>query len=315
MKLPHAIDSMIDLNGISLNGPVALAPIAGYSDAPFRRICVRHGASMVVTELVSAEGIVRRIPKSLEYLRFSDDERPLFIQIFGSDPATMAEAAKVAAEYNPDGIDINMGCPARKVVTGGAGSALLRDPEKAASVAKAVVEAVNLPVSAKIRIGWDHHQRNYIDVSRALEDGGISFLTVHGRTRAQQYSGEADWDAIGEIASALSIPVIGNGDIDSHDEGLRKMKEYHCRAVMVGRGAIGNPWIFSGAVPTLQERIDEALAHLDAMIEFAADHGVIMMRKHLAKYIHGIRNASKVRTEIMKATTREGIVRALSMLG
>ncbi|HPA73110.1 MAG TPA: tRNA-dihydrouridine synthase family protein, partial [Spirochaetota bacterium] len=241
---------MISVKGLALDGSLILAPMAGYTDSVYRRIARRHGAALTVTELISAEGIVRLNKKTKKLLHFTDAERPLGIQIFGNSPEVMGEAARAVGEMGPDLIDINMGCCSQKVCQSGMGAALLKDPAALGRIAESVVKSVRLPVSAKIRIGWDFASRNYREVVSALEGAGVDFITVHGRTRSQMYSGEADWDIIGEIASASRLPIVGNGDIGSHGEALRRLAESGCAAVMVGRGAVGNPWVFSGKAPS-----------------------------------------------------------------
>ena len=298
---------MVELGKIKLAGPLVLAPIAGFTDSPFRKICVRHGCGLTMTELISAEGIVRRNRKTMDLLKFTADERPFAIQIFGKKPETLAAAAEVVESLSPDIIDINMGCPARKVVGSGNGASLLRDPLLVAGIAEAVVKATKLPVSAKIRIGWDGANLNYMEVVKALEGSGVSMIIVHGRTREQQYSGKADWNIIREIREKASVPVIGNGDIDSFDMARERMEFSGCPAVMIGRGAIGNPWIFSGRKPELHEIIETVKLHLDLMLDEYGNRGIHMMRKHIVRYIHGTKNAARVRSAIVRATGREEI--------
>jgi tRNA-dihydrouridine synthase B len=305
---------MIELGRIKLSGPLVLAPIAGFTDSPFRKICVSHGCGLTMTELISAEGIVRKNKKTMDLLKFTDGERPFAIQIFGRKPETMAAAAEVVETLSPDLIDINMGCPARKVVGSGNGAALLREPQLVNKIAEAVVKKTKLPLSAKIRIGWDDLSLNYLDVVKALEDAGISMIIVHGRTRAQQYSGKADWNVIKEIREKASVPVIGNGDIDSYKTAYEMMEYSGCPAVMIGRGAIGNPWIFSGRTPEPREIIETVKLHLDLMLDEYGNRGIHMMRKHIVRYIHGTKNAAKARSAIVKATGREEIINILDSL-
>jgi len=305
---------MIEIGKLKLQSPLVLAPIAGFTDSPFRRICVSHGCALTMTELISAEGIVRKNKKTMDLLKFTDMERPFAIQIFGRKPETLAEAAAVAESLEPDLIDINMGCPARKVVGSGNGAALLREPALVARIAEAVVKKTKIPVSAKIRTGWDESSLNYMDVVKALEDSGISFIIVHGRTRVQQYTGHADWNIIREIREKSSIPVIGNGDIDSYEKALEMMEFSGCPAVMIGRGAIGNPWIFSGRKPEMHEIIETIKLHLDLMLDEYGNRGIHMMRKHIVRYIHGIKNAARARSLIVKATGREEIIDILNEL-
>lgn len=305
---------MINLGTITAAGPIMLAPIAGFFDSPCRRIARRHGAGLTVTELVSAEGIVRMNRKTADLLRFDPEERPLAIQIFGNRPDLMAEAAGIVEGLGPDFIDINMGCPARRICNSGSGAALLLDPDMAHSIAAAMVQRVKLPVTAKIRVGWDDERRGYRDIVKALEDAGVAAIFVHGRTRAQQYAGTADWDVIAEIAAMARVPVVGNGDIRTHAEALERMASSGCSAVMIGRGAIGNPWIFSGRVPTLAEVVAQIKEHLDVMIDFYGERGIMLMRKHVVRYIHAFRGARHVRRDLVVSEDRGEIHRILDSL-
>ena len=299
----------VNLGKIEVSSGILLAPVAGFTDSPFRRIARRHGAGLVVTELVSAEGIVRKNRKTEALLKFHADERPLAIQIFGKDPSVMAHAAAVVGEYKPDLIDLNMGCPSPKICNAGNGSgaALLLHPDKIEAIAKAVVQSVKIPVSAKIRIGWDEKNKNFLEVIKALEQGGISLVFVHGRTRSQYYGGTADWDAIRAIREESSIPVVGNGDIGSLDEAQDRINSSGCPAVMIGRAALGNPWIFCGTKPSIREIVDQAKEHLGMMLDFYGERGLILMRKHFVKYVHAVRNASKIRSRLVTSTQRDEI--------
>lgn len=305
---------MLELGRIKLASPLVLAPIAGFTDSPFRKICISHGCGLTMTELISAEGIVRKNKKTMDLLKFTAEERPFAIQIFGRKPETMAAAAEVVESLSPDLIDINMGCPARKVVGSGNGASLLREPQLVNRIAEAVVKKTKLPVSAKIRIGWDESSLNYMDVVKALEDSGVSMIIVHGRTRAQQYSGKADWNVIREIREKSSVPIIGNGDIDSYKMAHEMMEFSGCPAVMIGRGAIGNPWIFSGRTPDSLEIIETIKMHLNLMLDEYGNRGIHMMRKHIVRYIHGTKNAAKARSAIVTASSREDIISILDKL-
>lgn len=300
------------LGNVEIKSKLLLAPIAGFTDSPYRRIVRRHGAGLVMTELVSANGIIRNNKKTMEYLYFHETERPLGIQIFGNDPGVMARAASIVEKYSPDFIDINMGCPARKVCAGGGGAALMLDPDRVYAVASAVVGAVRLPVTAKIRLGWNNSHMNHNETVAALSESGITAVFVHGRTREQMYSGEADWEKITQIRETSAVPVIGNGDIRSYGDAFDKMALSGCAAVMIGRGALGNPWIFSGIEPDMSMIIAQIEEHLDLMLSFYGDYGIILMRKHLVKYIHDIRGASKIRSSLVHAKTRDDIHSALS---
>lgn len=305
---------MQDLKNFNLKSPLLLAPIAGYTDSPFRTICVKHGCGLTMTELISAEGIIRNNKKTMELLAFTEEERPIAIQIFGRKPEVMAEAASIVSLLKPDFIDINMGCPARKVCGSGNGAFLLKNPDLVFRIAESVVRSTTLPVTAKIRTGWDGNSMTYMEVAKALEASGVKFITVHGRTRAQQYSGSADWDIIRKICSEIRIPVVGNGDIDSYEKAFRMMEFSGCGAVMIGRGALGNPWIFSGKKPAIPEIIQQVKEHLDLMLEVYGNRGIQMMRKHIVKYINGIKNAAKARTLLVQAADKNEIHRILDNL-
>ncbi len=305
---------MITLGNISLAGPLILAPIAGFNDSSSRRIARRHGAGLVVTELISAEGIVRNNKKTMDLLRFHEEERPVAIQIFGNRADLMAEAAVIVEGLGPDMIDVNMGCPARRICASGSGAALLNDPSLIFDITQSIVKRVRIPVTAKIRIGSDHGSLTYPDTVKALEDAGISMIFVHGRTRAQQYGGKADWDIIRSIVEESHVPVVGNGDIQSYNEAHERMVYSGCPAVMIGRGAIGNPWIFSGKIPEPSEMIAQIKDHMDLMIDCYGDRGIILMRKHFVRYIHAFRGAKNIRKDLVVATDRDMICRILDLL-
>ena len=304
----------VRLGRLNAAGPLMLAPIAGFTDSPFRRIARRYGAGFVVTELISAEGIVRMNRKTAGLLRFAPEERPLAVQIFGNRPDVVAEAAARVEEMGPDCIDLNMGCPARRVCGSGSGAALLLEPKKIYAIVSSVAKRVRLPVSAKIRIGWDERTLTYRETVRALEDAGVSFITVHGRTKAQGYGGTADWNTIAEIASASRVPIVGNGDIRSHEQAWQRLASSGCRAVMIGRGALGNPWIFSGEAPGLPEIAAQILDHLDMMLSHYGDGGLILMRKHAAHYLrrfHGARHLRSLLVTAEDVSTFREILRAI----
>ena len=248
---------MIKIKDLEIDGELVLAPMAGFTDSPFRRIARKHGASLTFTELISSEGIVRSNRKTLELFRYTGEERPIGIQIIGKDPIVMGDAARIVEEMNPDLIDINVGCPDRKVSRNGSGAALLGNPRLLDLIVKSVVRSVKKPVSAKIRIGLDNENKNYLEIVKLLEDSGISMISVHGRTKAQMFCGKADWDIIKKVRENSRVPIIGNGDVRSHLEARERLKFSGCNAVMIGRGAIGNPWILSGHNPTVREIIDQ----------------------------------------------------------
>ncbi len=290
---------MFKIKDLEIHGDMVLAPLAGYTDSPYRRLARSHGAAMVFTELISAEGIVRNSAKTLDLTRFTGEERPVGIQLFGKDPEVMGEAALRIEELAPDLIDINLGCCAQRICSNGGGASLLRDLGLVEKIVTAIINKVSLPVSAKIRLGWDENSKNYRETVKCLEGTGIALISVHGRTRAQKYGNSADWTAIKEIAEQARVPVVGNGDIRSFDEARTRLKESGCSAVMIGRGAIGNPWIFSGVFPDTGEMISQIKRHLRLMRDYYGEYGTILMRKHLVKYIHGIRNAAVIRGKIM----------------
>lgn len=290
-----------------------LAPLCGVTDRPYRSICALQGCKCGYTEMVSAMGFLCAPvgqPATYSLLERGETEKKLILQLFGRDPDTVAEAAARLAETGKyDGIDINMGCPAHKIAPSGEGCGLMRTPDVADRMIRRTVASCDLPVSVKMRIGWDRYSVNAVDFARMAEDAGVSEITVHGRTREQQYSGEADWDIIGEVKNSVSVPVIGNGDIFDAETGLRRMKDYGVDGIMIGRGAMGNPWIFrdlnalsSGQEIkeiTAEERLETIRLHYRMMLEWKPEYiAVREMRKHIAWYLHGIRGASKMRVQI-----------------
>ncbi len=233
---------------LSFHGPFGLAPMAGLTDTAFRRLVKRQGGcGLVVTEMVSSEGLVRGLDRTLEYAEFTEEERPVAVQVFGGDPERMALAARVVERIGANAVDVNMGCPVPKVAKGLAGCSLMRDPVRAAAIVEAMAQAVSIPVTVKMRTGWDERGVNAADLARRLERAGAAAVTVHGRTAAQGYRGRADWDEIGRVARAVSIPVLGNGDLVEPGDLVRRMEETGVAGVLVGRGAVANPWIFAQA--------------------------------------------------------------------
>ena len=290
-----------------------LAPLCGVTDRPYRSICALQGCECGYTEMVSAMGFLCAPvgqPATYSLLERGERENKLILQLFGRDPDTVAEAAARLAETGKyDGIDINMGCPAHKIAPSGEGCGLMRTPDVADRMIRRTVASCGLPVSVKMRIGWDRYSVNAVDFARMAEDAGVSEITIHGRTREQQYSGEADWDIIGEVKNSVSVPVIGNGDIFDAETGLCRMKDYGVDGIMIGRGAMGNPWIFrdlnalsSGQEIreiTAEERLETIRLHYRMMLEWKPEYiAVREMRKHIAWYLHGIRGASKMRVQI-----------------
>jgi len=298
--------------------PLFLAPMAGVSDRIFRQLCKEHGADVLTTEFVSAEGIFRRNQRTREYLEFDEIERPIGVQLFGADASHMAEAAKQVVDWvRPDFIDLNFGCPVNKVVSRNGGSALLKDCPTLASVAESVVRAIApLPATAKIRIGWDSDSVNAVRVARILEECGIAALTVHGRTRAQGYSGTADWNVIGEVAAAVLVPVIGNGDLTSANEVARRKRETGIAGAMIGRAAMSTPWIFretkaymengsTVAPPTPDERWKLILRHCEMIVaEWGVEELAIRsMRSRLMAYSKSMPEAKRLREKFSQVST------------
>ncbi|HPT15021.1 MAG TPA: tRNA dihydrouridine synthase DusB [Bacteroidales bacterium] len=309
--------------------PVLLAPLEDITDSAFRVICRRFGASMVYTEFISSEGLVRDARKSNDKLIFREEERPLGIQIFGSDPEAMKQAAIRAARANPEVIDINFGCPVRKVAMKGAGAALLKDVPLMVKITREVVRSTTIPVTVKTRLGWDDSQKNIVGIAEQLQDTGIAAITIHGRTRAQLYSGIADWTLIGEVKNnpRMTIPVIGNGDITDAALAFRMRDRFGVDAVMIGRAAIGNPWIFrdieifrkTGAIPgpaTLSERISVCLDHLRHSIDSKGEYkAVVEMRRHYAGYFRGLPDFKKYRVQLLTLRSEAEIMDLLSQIG
>ncbi len=306
--------------------PLYLAPQAGVSESPFRRLCRRFGADVVVSEFVSAAGIVRDSPRSHGYLRFDDAERPIGIQIFGSDPAVMADAAALVADvYAPDYIDINFGCPVKKVVKRNGGSGCLRDLDLVERIIRAVDDATRLPTTVKIRSGFDESTRNPVGIALRCQDAGARVLCLHPRTRSDMYGGHARWSEIRSVVAALEIPVIGNGDIVIGEDARRMRDETGCAAVMIARASHGDPWIFQRARaaldglpvppgPDVDERFAVCLEHARNAIEFEADQrrAVIDFRKHLGWYTKGLPEGRRLRTELFQVTALDQVEEMLS---
>lgn len=293
-----------------LKGFAALAPMAGVTDRAFRELCFDFGASFAVTEMVSSKALTMQDKKSKELLVLSEREHPCGAQIFGDDPEIMAKAAAKACLFDPDFIDINMGCPAPKIAGNGGGSALLKNPALAGEIVRAVRAAVDLPLTVKIRIGWDDEHINCVETAKICESGGADAITVHGRTKAQMYAPPVHYDMIKRVKDAVSIPVIGNGDVCDIPSAQKMLDETGCDFLMVGRGALGNPWVFgkinsyfeSGAIlpdPTVEERMDLMLAHIRKLVEYKGEYiGMREARKHAAWYIKGMRGAASFRQKI-----------------
>lgn len=311
------------IGNVVLKNNVFLAPMAGVTDAPFRLLCKEKGCGLVYTEMVSAKGLYYNDEKSFKIAKINDDERPVAIQIFGSDPGIMAEIAKKLEEYEPDIIDINMGCPTPKITKNGEGSALMLSPVLVGQIVEAVSKAVSRPVTVKIRKGWDEEHVNAVEIARIAQESGAAAVAVHGRTRQQFYSGKADWNIIKKVKESLRIPVIGNGDITSPERAKEMFEQTGCDAVMIGRGAQGNPWIFDRVItylstgelksePSPQEKIETLLRHMDMLVKLKGERtGVLEMRKHIAWYIKGMNNSSSIKEQIFKITSKDEMERLL----
>jgi nifR3 family TIM-barrel protein len=307
---------MVKIRHIELGDfPLLLAPMEDVSDPPFRALCKKHGADMMYTEFISSEGLIRDAVKSVQKMDIFEYERPIGVQIFGSDEESMVQAAQIIERVKPDLIDINYGCPVKKVACKGAGAGLLQDIPKMVRLTKAVVNAVNVPVTVKTRLGWDDSTKNIVETAERLQDIGIEALTIHGRTRKQMYKGEADWSLIGAVKNnqRMSIPIFGNGDIDSPEKARLYRDTYGVDGIMIGRASIGYPWIFneikhflaSGEFinpPTFQERLDAIEEHLNFSIQWKGEKvGIAEMKRHYGNYFKGIPHFKTYKSALVMA--------------
>ena len=308
--------------------PLLLAPMEDVSDPPFRAVCKANGADLMYTEFISSEGLIRNAIKSRQKLDIFEEERPVGIQIFGGDEEAMALSAEIVETVQPDLLDINFGCPVKKVVSKGAGAAVLKDVDLMVRLTEAVVRSTRLPVTVKTRLGWDESSINIVEVAERLQDAGVKALAIHARTRSQLYKGQADWSWIAKVKEnpRMKIPVFGNGDIDSPEKAVEYLKRYGVDGVMIGRAAIGYPWIFREVrhymetgnhlpAPTMRERLDVIREHLDASMRWKGEVlGIHEMRRHYANYLKGLPNIKEFRQRLVTVKSREEIESVLSEL-
>lgn len=310
----------LNIGGVPLKSHAVLAPMAGVSDRAYRELCVRFGAAYCVSEMVSSKALSFNSKKSEELMEISDLERPCGIQIFGDDPKCMADAAKHALENKPDIIDINMGCPAPKISSNGSGSALMKNPRLCGEIVKAVTAVTDIPVTVKIRKGWDDNSVNAVEVAKICESAGAAAITVHGRTRQQYYKPPVDYDIIRAVRESVSVPVIANGDIDSAERAKEVMDITGCDLVMIGRATLGNPWIFSQInaylenpnvkihTPDLEERLGVMIEHIGKMVEYKGEHmAMLQARKLVVGYFKGMKGAAALRNEAGKIKTLDDL--------
>ncbi|MCC0682985.1 tRNA dihydrouridine synthase DusB [Clostridioides sp. ZZV15-6383] len=311
------------IGNLELKNKVFLSPMAGVTDLPFRLICKEQDCGLLYTEMINGKALCYDDENTKKMLKIEEEEHPVAVQIFGSEPDFMGRAAEIMNDYSNEILDINMGCPAPKVVKNGDGSALMKNPKLAEKVLNAVVKNSKKPVTLKIRKGWDDNSVNSVEIAKIAEACGISALAIHGRTREQFYTGKADWDIIAEIKKNLNIPVIGNGDVFTVEDSINMLDKTGCDAIMIGRGAQGNPWIFkrinhymnTGEIlpePTLNEKISTAIKHLKLAVEEHGEYVAVReMRKHIAWYLKGLRNSAKLRDEINKIEDYQEVVSKL----
>ena len=309
--------------------PLLLAPMEDVSDPPFRAVCKANGADVMFSEFISSEGLIRDAIKSRKKLDFTEEERPFAIQIFGGDEEAMAMSAKICETVKPDFVDINFGCPVKKVVSKGAGAGVLKDIDLMVRLTEAVVKSTQLPVTVKTRLGWDDHTKNIEEVAERMQDAGVQALTIHGRTRCQLYKGEADWSLIAKVKNnpRITMPIFGNGDIDSPQKALEYKNKYGVDGIMIGRAAIGYPWIFREIKhylatkeilppPTLQERIEVCRTHLQKSVEWKGPVvGINEMRRHYTNYLKGLPNIKEFRQKLVTLPSPEAVNAVLDEIG
>ena len=312
------------IGNVLVENPVILAPMAGVTDQPFRMIVKEMGCGLVYTEMISDKGLSYRNERTFNLLKFDEREKPITVQIFGSEPDTMAQAARIVEAAGADIVDINMGCPTPKIVKNNEGSALMRAPDMAYRIMSAVVEAVRVPVSVKIRKGWDDDSVNAVQMAKLAEQAGVAAIAVHGRTRQQYYAGKADWNIIAQVKQSVTIPVIGNGDIKTPQDAKKMLDDTLCDAVMVGRAVEGNPWLMANIShflktgellppPGIEEKFSMILRHLDMLIATKGEYiGIREMRHHAAWYTKGLPNSAEYRLRFNNAQNKEVFLKIIS---
>lgn len=321
--------SLVKIGNIEIGEfPLLLAPMEDVSDPPFRALCKKHGADVMFTEFISSEGLIRDAAKSLQKLDIFDYERPIAIQIFGNEIESMRLSAEICERANPDFIDINYGCPVKKVACKGAGAGILQDIPKMVAMTKEIVDTSSLPVTVKTRLGWDENSKHIIEVAERLQDVGIAAISIHGRTRAQMYKGEADWSLISEVKnnSRMNIPVFGNGDIDSPEKAVEYKNRFGVDGIMIGRASIGNPWFFNQVkhymktgshlpLPSLKEKVALVKEHLQFSVEWKGDRlGVVEMRRHYANYFKGIPDFKETRMKLVTIEDHRELLQILNSI-
>lgn len=313
---------------IDIDRPVYLAPMEDVTDIPFRKLCKKFGADIMITEFVSSDALIRNVQKTIDKMKILDYERPIGIQIYGHDHDTMVEAAKLVETVKPDFIDLNFGCPVKKIVKRGAGSAMLKTPYLLVKITEDVAKAVKVPITIKTRIGWSQSSINIVDVVKRLQDTGIKVITIHARTREQMYSGKADWSIFEKITSISNLKtyIVGNGDITSPDSALEKFEKYNIDGIMIGRGAIGAPWIFRNVTkfiregillpePSVKEKIAIAKEHLNENVKFYGERvGVLLMRRHYVNYFKGLPNFRETKIKLLTSPSLEENINLLDFI-
>lgn len=316
MPIRHTRRPAFYVRDVPVHGDLILSPMDGFSDMPFRLICREFGSAMSYTEFVAAEAVLHGNARTLHMLSFDPGERPIVFQFFGGDEDRLEAAARRLEAMGPDIIDLNMGCSVNNVAGRGAGAGLLCDPAKVGRIFQRLTKAVSVPVTAKIRLGWDDRSRNYREIARVLEDSGASLVAVHGRTKMQAYSGVADWDAIAEVKQAVKIPVVANGDVRTAADVERVKRHTGCDAVMIGRAAIGNPWIFQRRDRDQVDTADQTALvrrHLALMLDFyGRERGLILFRKHVVKYVKGVRGAADLHQRMMTCEEADDFVELIA---